>query len=381
MPLVPLKTIITASKKYGFGQAAFNVNSVDQAIAAIKIHEALKAPLLLQAAELALGYIGGVSKFAESTLEDKQRGAKILGDVVKHYADQASIPVALHLDHGQSIESVKAAIDGGFTSVMYDGSSLPYEENLRNTMEVTTYAHAFGVTVEAELGILAGVEDNVFSETSTYTNPLQALDFVKRSNVDLLAISYGTMHGPNKGSNVKLRNEIVVTINELFLNEKIDCGLVSHGSSTIPTYLVEDLQDLGYQVDAAGGIPIPELQRVIKSGINKVNIDTDIRMATSRNLMQLFITQPSLKENEILAPLYANFNAQNLDPRALLVPYMDQISGGFDSSIPEYRLVKQAIDDAITEICAQLIVSFGMLGQANKVESITLEEMKGLYPL
>lgn len=377
MPLVPLKTIIAASKAQGFGQAAFNVNTVDQAMAAIDIHEAMHAPLLLQGAELALGYIGGRANFAASTLEDKQKGAKILGDAVRARAEKSSIPIALHLDHGQNLETVKAAIDGGFTSVMYDGSALPYEENLRNTIEVVEYAHAKGVTVEAELGILAGVEDEVFSETSTYTNPLQALDFVQRSGVDLLAISYGTMHGPNKGKNVKLRNEIVITLTELFLNEKIDCGLVSHGSSTIPSYIVDDLLALGYEVSAAGGIEVAQLQAVIKNGINKINIDTDIRLATSRNLMTMLNRQSEL--DPVFSQLKAGFKANNADPRVMLAPFSKEVAAGFDESNPSQALIKQAVKDAITEICGQIIVQFGMLGQAKHVEIVSLEEMKTRY--
>lgn len=380
MPLVPLKTIIDASKAHGFGQSAFNVNTVDQAIAAIDIHEAMHAPLLLQGAELALGYIGGRAKFAESTLADKQRGAKILGEAVRKRAENSSIPIALHLDHGQNLETVQAAIDGGFTSVMYDGSALPYEENLHNTIEVVQYAHAKGVTVEAELGILAGVEDEIFSETSTYTNPLQALDFVHRSGVDLLAISYGTMHGPNKGKNVKLRKEIVITLNELFLNENLTCGLVSHGSSTIPTYLVEDLLALGYQVSSAGGIEVAQLQEVIHYGINKINIDTDIRMATTRNLMMLLHSQADLVESDpVLSKLKAGFHAEMIDPRVLLVPFMEEVANGFDERKASQQLIKQAINDAITEICGQIIVQFGMLGQAKTVEIVSLEEMTARY--
>lgn len=379
MPLVALKPIIDATKKYGFGQAAFNVNSVDQAIAAIKIHESLRAPLLLQAAELALGFMSGKSNFAESTLEDKRDGAKILGDVVRAYAEKASIPVALHLDHGQNLDVVKAAIDGGFTSVMYDGSALPYEENLLNTREVVEYAHARGVTVEAELGILAGVEDQVFSENSTYTNPLQALDFVNRTGVDLLAISYGTMHGPNKGKNIKLRKEIVVTITELFLNEKIDCGLVSHGSSTIPKYIVDDLSELGYEVSAAGGVSISELQKVIKCGINKINIDTDIRMATTRNLTELFDQSNELIELDLIKSLSEKYNGKNIDPRLMLSPFMGQVRTGFNSDNPEEKLIKEAIDKAINEVCSQIITNFGMLGKAKLVENISLEVMKKVY--
>ena len=129
----------------------------------------------------------------------KKVGAKNIADAVKKYAENSPIPVVLHLDHGKNFDSCKAAIEGGYTSVMIDGSSLPFDENVELTREVVKYAHERGVSVEGELGVLAGVEDHVFSTTSTYTNPLKAIEFFKKTGVDALAISYGTMHGASKG--------------------------------------------------------------------------------------------------------------------------------------------------------------------------------------
>ena len=168
--LIPLSPILDATEKYDYAQGAFNVNAVCQAKAVIEVHEMFRSPAILQGADLANGFMGGRTDFMNATVEDKIKGAKNIADAVKRFAVSSPIPVALHLDHGRDFASVKAAIDGGYTSVMIDGSSLPLEENIELTREVVKYAHERGVSVEGELGVLAGVEDHVFSEGSTYTN-------------------------------------------------------------------------------------------------------------------------------------------------------------------------------------------------------------------
>ena len=165
--LVPMRAILEPVEKYHYAQGAFNVNAVAQAKAAVEIHEIFRSPAILQGADLANGFMGGRTDFMNATLEDKRRGALNIGEAVKRFAAQSTIPVALHLDHGRDFDSVKAAIAGGYTSVMIDGSSLPFEQNIELTREVVKYAHKRGVTVEGELGVLAGVEDHVFSTDST----------------------------------------------------------------------------------------------------------------------------------------------------------------------------------------------------------------------
>lgn len=232
--LVPMRAILAAADKYRYGQGAFNMNSVGQIEAAVRIHELLPSGAILQGAEASNAFMGGELDFMHGTIEAKKVGAKRIGDAVKRYGENSPVPIALHLDHGKSIESVKACIDGGYTSVMIDGSSLPYEQNVELTREVVKLAHPYGVTVEGELGVLAGVEDHVFSATSTYTNPMQAVDFFKKTGCDALAISYGTCHGANKGKDTKIRREIAIATKECMLHEGIDGYLVSHGSSTVP---------------------------------------------------------------------------------------------------------------------------------------------------
>ena len=220
MPLIPLRPLLETVDKYHFAQGAFNVNAVAQAKAAIEVHEMFRSAAILQGADLANGFMGGRTDFQNATLEDKKVGARNIAAAVKKFAE-TPIPVVLHLDHGKNFDSCKAAIEGGYTSVMIDGSSLPFEENVELTREVVKYAHERGVSVEGELGVLAGVEDHVFSATSTYTNPLKAVEFFKKTGCDALAISYGTMHGASKGKDVKLRKEIAIAIKECMMHEQI----------------------------------------------------------------------------------------------------------------------------------------------------------------
>ena len=212
--LVPMRVILEAADRCRYGQGAFNVNAVAQAEAVIHVHDMFRSPAIIQGADLANGFMGGRTDFMNATLEDKRRGAKRIADAVQKFGTEVSIPLALHLDHGKDFQSCIAAIEGGYTSVMIDGSSLPFEENVELTREVVKYAHERGVTVEGELGILAGVEDHIFSENSSYTNPVKAVEFFKKTKVDALAISYGTMHGANKGKNPKIRKEIAIAIKE-----------------------------------------------------------------------------------------------------------------------------------------------------------------------
>ena len=217
MPLVPLRPLMEAAEQHNYAQGAFNVNAVAQAKAVIEMHETFRSPAILQGADLANAFMGGRVDFANGTLEDKKKGARNIANAVRKYGENSPIPVVLHLDHGKDFDSCVAAIEGGYTSVMIDGSSLPLEQNIELTREVVKYAHARGVSVEGELGVLGGQEDHVFAATSTYTNPLDAVEFIQKTGVDALAISYGTQHGANKGKDAKLRKEIPIAIKECIL--------------------------------------------------------------------------------------------------------------------------------------------------------------------
>ena len=378
--LVPLRAILEATEAHHFAQGAFNVNAVAQAKAAIQVHELFRSAAILQGADLANGFMGGRTDFMNATLEDKKLGAKNIADAVKKYADNSPIPVALHLDHGRDFDSCKAAIAGGYTSVMIDGSSLPFAQNIELTREVVKYAHQRGVTVEAELGVLAGVEDHVFSAGSTYTNPLDAVEFIKKTGVDALAISYGTMHGANKGAGAKLRKEIPIAIKECLLHAGLFCALVSHGSSTVPQYIVSEINALGGDIQNAYGIELAQLKEAARCGIAKINVDTDIRLAVTRNMKELFHNQPALRQSESIGGIYKLLEEKKsaFDPRAFLPPIMDTVMYG---NVPDADVaaIVDCVERGVREVVGTLIVEFGSVGHAPQVERVTLDEMAQRY--
>ncbi len=380
MPLVPLRPVLEAAEAHGYAQGAFNVNAVCQAKAVIEIHELLRSPAILQGADLANAFMGGRTDFQNGTLEDKKRGAKNIADAVRRYGEASPIPVVLHLDHGRDFDSCVAAIEGGYTSVMIDGSSLPYEENVELTREVVKYAHPRGVSVEGELGVLAGVEDHVFAANSTYTNPMTAVDFLRKTGADALAISYGTMHGASKGKDVKLRREIPVAIRECMNHEGISAFLVSHGSSTVPQYIVSEINALGGDIQNAYGISKEELKAAIPCGIRKINVDTDIRLAVTRNLRELFRDFPELKNDPVAGPIWKLLDEKRsaFDPRAFLPPIMDIVMYGTGEG-PALAAITGAIERGVKEAVGTLIVEFGSVGRYPLVKMDTLEDMIRRY--
>ncbi len=380
MPIIPLRPLLEATDKYHFAQGAFNVNAVAQIKAAIEVHEMLRSPVILQGADLANGFMGGRTDFLNSTIEDKRIGAKNIGDAVRKYGAYSSVPIVLHLDHGKDFDSVKAAIDGGYTSVMIDGSSLPFDENVELTREVVKYAHERGVSVEGELGVLAGVEDHVFSEESTYTNPMKAIEFFKKTEVDCLAISYGTMHGAVKGKNVKLRQEIVIAIKECLRHEKIFGVLVSHGSSTVPKYIVDDINALGGEIKNADGISVNEIKQAIACGIGKINVDTDLRLAVTRNLREYFYQHPEKKVSPSIGQIYQLLEEKKsaFDPRVFLTPIMDTVMKGSQLD-DDVQAIVESVELGVKEVVGTLIVEFGSVGKASLVELLSTEDMIKRY--
>lgn len=380
MSLVPLRPILDATDKYSYAQGAFNVNAVCQAEAVIRIHELFRSPAILQGADLANGFMGGRTDFMNATIEDKKIGARNIAAAVKKFAENSPIPIALHLDHGRDFDSVKAAIDGGYTSVMIDGSSLPLKDNIELTREVVKYAHERGVTVEGELGVLAGVEDHVFSEGSSYTNPLDAIRFFRETGTDALAISYGTMHGANKGKNAVVRKEIAIAVKECMRHEYIQGVLVSHGSSTVPKYIVDEINALGGNIQNAYGIPVEQLIEVSHLGIGKINVDTDIRLAVTRNIREFFVNNPSYRSDEHIGPIWELMekNRAAFDPRVFLPPVMDTVMYG---NVPSesVQILTDLIRKGVMEVVGTLIVQFGSVGKAGLVEVKSLDEMAEFY--
>ncbi|WEG37273.1 class II fructose-bisphosphate aldolase [Amygdalobacter nucleatus] len=379
--LTSLKPLLKVAHERNFAYGGFNVNSAAQIKAAIRIHEIMRSPAILQGAEAANAFMGGRADFMNATLDDKKKGMANLVALAHKYGDSATVPVVLHLDHGRSYEVCQAAVDAGYTSVMIDCSALPFEENMEITKKVVDYAHPRGVSVEGEIGVIAGQEDHVKAASSTYTNPLDAVEFVKATGVDALAISYGTAHGAVKGKNIVLRKEVPIAVNECLMRSDLSTALVSHGSSTVPQDVVAEINNLGGTINGSGGIPLDQLQAVVKAGgINKINVDTDIRMATTRNIRELWVKHPEVLKNEKVKAIYdlMQANTKAFDPRLYLVPILDVVMGA-EINEPEIQIVMQKVEDAIQEVLCQLVVAFGSYHQAQYVEALTLDELKKTY--
>lgn len=279
MGLVSTKEMFKKAYERGYAIGAFNVNNMEIIQAIVEAANELKSPVILQVSS-------GARKYANPTYLTKLVEAAVL---------ESDIPIALHLDHGDTFELCKQCIDSGFTSVMIDGSHLPYEENIALTRKVVEYAHAHGVTVEGELGQLAGVEDdvNVSDEDAHYTNPDQVEDFVKRTGVDSLAIAIGTSHGAFKfkpGQDPKLRFDILDEIQRRLP----EFPIVLHGASSVSQEYVKIINENGGKLADAIGIPEDMLRQAAKSAVCKINIDSDLRLAMTAGIREVFNAKPGL---------------------------------------------------------------------------------------
>jgi fructose-bisphosphate aldolase class II len=303
MSLVTTKEMFEKSMKEGFAIGAFNVNNMEIIQGIVDAANEAKSPVILQASSSAIKYAGinYLMKMVEAATEV--------------YPD---LPIAIHLDHGPDFETCKMCIDAGFTSVMIDGSKYDFEENVRITKEVVDYAHSKGVVVEAELGKLAGIEDevNVDAKDAMYTDPQQAEDFVKRTGCDSLAIAIGTSHGAYKfKGEAKLRFDILKQIKERIPNTPI----VLHGASSVIPELVEMCNQYGGDIPGAKGVPNDILKEASKLGVSKINVDTDLRLAMTAAIRKVFNEEPNA-----------------FDPRKYLTPARD--------------LIKETVKDKIVNI-------------------------------
>ena len=220
----------------------------------------------------------------------------------------------------------------------------------------------------------------MFAATSTYTNPLSAVEFFRKTGADALAISYGTMHGASKGKNVKLRREIPIAIKECMNHEGIQGALVSHGSSTVPRYIVDEINALGGSIQNAYGISKEELKAAIPCGISKINVDTDIRLAVTRNFRELFRDCPELKDDPKVGGIWKLLDEKRdaFDPRAFLAPIMDTVMYGTGDE-GSVALITDAMRRGVKEAVGTLIVEFGSYGRAPLVELATLDDMAERY--
>jgi len=292
MSLVTTKEMFEKSMKEGFAIGAFNVNNMEIIQGIVDAAAENNSPVILQASSSAIKYakINYLMKMIEAAVEE-----------------HPEIPIAIHLDHGADFEICKKCIDAGFTSVMFDGSKYDFEENIRLTKEVVDYAHEHGVVVEAELGKLAGIEDevNVSADEAKYTDPAQAEEFVRRTGVDSLAIAIGTSHGAYKfKGEAKLRFDILKEIKQRIPNTPI----VLHGASTVIPELVDTCNRFGGNIPGAKGVPDEILHEASVSGVSKINVDTDLRLALTAGIRKVFAEEPSA-----------------FDPRKYLTPARDLV--------------------------------------------------------
>ncbi|HOJ49337.1 MAG TPA: class II fructose-1,6-bisphosphate aldolase [Spirochaetota bacterium] len=292
MPLVTSKEMFKKAYEGGYAIGAFNINNMEIVQAIVEAAYEEKSPVILQASAGARKYAGPIyiKKLAEAAV-----------------AMYPELPIVIHLDHGETFEICKECIDDGFTSVMIDGSKLPFEENIKLTKKVVDYAHSKGVVVEAELGKLAGVEDNikVSEREATFTDPEQAVEFVERTGIDSLAIAIGTSHGAYKfKGEPRLDFERLKTIAEKLKG----FPLVLHGASSVPQYIVERANNYGGKIDNARGVPEDMLRKSAQMGICKINIDTDLRLAMTATIREQLAKDP-----------------KEFDPRKYLGPARDAV--------------------------------------------------------
>jgi len=323
-----MKQILDEARKKGYGVGAYNVNNMEQVQAIMAAAQATKSPVIIQASMGALKY----SNFT----------------YLKHLMlaaaeENPDIPIAMHLDHGNSLESAKKAISLGFTSVMIDGSlkedgktPSDYEYNVEVTKSVVAYAHQFGVTVEGEIGRLGGIEDGVGSGSAHVTDPDEAKRFVDDTKLDALAIAIGTSHGAYKFKGDKnLAFDVLEKVRKL-----IDIPIVLHGASSVPQELIDRVNKYGGKMPGATGVPMAHLQKAIKMGVSKINVDTDGRLAVTAEIRRVFAESPD-----------------KFDPRDYLGPARDTLA----------KLIESKMKD------------FGTAGHAGDYKPMTLDDMKKFY--
>ncbi len=304
--LVNSKELFKKAVAGGYAIPAYNFNNLEQLQAILQACVETKSPVILQVSS-------GARKYANATLlRNMARGAT---EFVKEMG--VDVPIVLHLDHGDTFELCKDCIDNGFSSVMIDGSHHPYEENVALTKKVVEYAHSKDVTVEGELGVLAGVEDDVVAEHSSYTKPEEVEDFVSKTGVDSLAISIGTSHGANKFTPEQCeRNDDGILVPPMLrfdILEEIEkripgFPIVLHGSSSVPQEAVEMINKYGGALKDAVGIPEEWLRRAAKSAVCKINIDSDGRLAMTAAIRKTLVEKPT-----------------EFDPRKYLGPARDSL--------------------------------------------------------
>ncbi|MDE6542399.1 MAG: class II fructose-1,6-bisphosphate aldolase [Muribaculaceae bacterium] len=307
--LVNTREMFAKAIEGGYAIPAFNFNNMEQLQAIIKAAAEDRSPVILQVSK-------GARNYANATL------LRYMAQGAVEYAKELGWEhpqIVLHLDHGDSFELCKSCIDSGFSSVMIDGSHLPYEENVALTKKVVDYAHQYDVTVEGELGVLAGVEDEVSSDHHTYTNPEEVIDFATRTGCDSLAISIGTSHGAYKFTPEQCTRDpktgklvpppLAFEVLDAVMEKLPGFPIVLHGSSSVPQEYVDSINATGGKLPDAIGIPEEQLRKAAKSAVCKINIDSDSRLAMTAAVRKVFVEKPG-----------------EFDPRKYLGPARDEMT-------------------------------------------------------
>ncbi|AJP10098.1 TPA: class II fructose-1,6-bisphosphate aldolase [Clostridioides difficile] len=273
MALITTKEMFKKAYEGGFAIGAFNISDLEQLQGVLKAAKSKNSYVMIQASMSAVKYAG----------------PHTLVEMVKAASDEIGVDVALHLDHGPNMDAIKTCIDAGFSSVMIDGSHFDFEENVRITKEAVEYAHSKGVVVEAELGVLAGTEDDVTSDVHKYTQPAEAVEFVERTGVDSLAIAIGTSHGAFKfKGEAKLRFDILEEIQSKLPGFPI----VLHGASAVDQNAVATCNEFGGNIAGAKGVPVDMLRKASSMAVCKINMDTDLRLAMTAAIRKFLAENP-----------------------------------------------------------------------------------------
>jgi fructose-bisphosphate aldolase, class II len=335
MPMVSMRQLLDEAAKGGYGVGAFNVNNMEQIQAIMEAARETQSPVIVQA-----------SRGARSYTNDRFLYHLMMA-ATELYPE---IPIALHQDHGNSPDTCKSAIEMGFTSVMMDGSLMSdgktpadFEYNVRVTREVVDMAHARGVTVEGELGCLGGIEDGHGSDADPLahlTDPDQAVEFVERTGIDALAVAIGTSHGAYKFTKKPTGEVLVMERIEQIHRKLPHTHLVMHGSSSVPQELQDVINKYGGKIKQTYGVPVEEIQRGIKHGVRKINVDTDNRMAMTGAVRKVLTEKP-----------------EEFDLRAYMKPARE----------------------AMKEVVKARMIQFGQAGHASDYKPIPLEEMARRY--
>jgi len=335
MPLCPMRQMLDRARKGHYGVGAYNVNNMEQIQAIISAAGETQSPVIIQASRGALEYTNLIYL------------KHLMAAAVEEHPE---LPIVLHLDHGPNLKMCQEAIALGFTSVMIDGSidydaktpegkhpARSFEDNLRVTKEVVDYAHQFGVSVEGELGTLGGIEEDTHTDKVLLTDPNQVEEFCKRTGVDALALAIGTSHGA-----YKFKHEPVLALDLISECRKRapNTAFVMHGSSSVPQELIAEVNKYGGKMPGAMGVPIPSIQEAVKRGIQKINVDTDGRLAVTAAIRKVFAEKPA-----------------EFDPRKYLGPARESLQ----------KLIAGKMRD------------FGTAGHAGDYKPKSLRSMKNLY--